>query len=92
MEPLSRQTIQQLSIRDYCLYRAICMELDELHQAILYDGSVNLDLDSLATEIRDRRLLIGWLRELHYPAAAAYTESGPSEAEEDELLRDHFDE
>ena len=59
-----RRCIAELSLREYSLYRAICNELEDLEQAILYAGVAGTDFEDLASSMLDRRLLVGWLREL----------------------------
>ncbi len=83
-----RYTLRDLSARDYCLYRVICMELENLEQEITIEGEVGLDLQALSTAIQDRRLLVEWLRELHFPPASLYNDCGITEAVEDLLLRE----
>lgn len=81
-----RKTIANLTLREYCLYRAICTELENLQHAILFEAVVHADFESLATAMRDRRLLIEWLRALHLPPSADYAETGLTVEVEDELL------
>jgi hypothetical protein len=81
-----RKTIANLTLREYCLYRAICTELETLQHAILFEAVVHADFESLATAMRDRRLLIEWLRELYLPPSADYAETGLTAEVEDELL------
>jgi len=83
-----RYTLRDLSSRDFCLYRVICMELDNLEQEIKSEGEVGLDLQALSTAIQDRRLLVEWLRELHFPPASLYNDCGITEAVEELLLRE----
>jgi len=81
-----RKTIGDLSLREYCLYRAICIELEALQQAIVFEAVVHVDLENLSTAMRDRRLLIEWLRELHLPPSADYADTGLTADVEDQLL------
>lgn len=81
-----RKSIGNLSLREYCLYRAICVELEALQQAILFEAVIHADFESLATAMRDRRLLIEWLRELHLPPSADYADTGLTAEVEDQIL------
>jgi hypothetical protein len=81
-----RKPIRDLTIREYCLYRAICIELEDLEQSILYDGTVKLDLEARAMAMRDRRLLIEWLRELYFPPSSDFADTGLTEEIEEQLL------
>jgi hypothetical protein len=83
-----RYSLRELSPKDYCLYRVICMELENLEQEIQIEGKIGLDLQALSTAIQDRRLLVEWLRELLLPPASVYNDCGITEAVEDLLLRD----
>ena len=83
-----RKRIQELTAREFCLYRAICLELDELAEEIEGQGDQLHDVLTLATAMRDRRLLVQWLRELQLPPSAMYGRHGLSETMEDRLLRD----
>jgi hypothetical protein len=64
------------------------MELENLEQEITIEGEVGLDLQALSTAIQDRRLLVEWLRELHFPPASLYNDCGITEAVEELLLRE----
>ena len=83
-----RYTLRDLSTRDYCLYRVICMELENLEHEIQIEGKIGLDLPALSTAIQDRRLLVEWLRELLFPPASLYNDCGITEAVEELLLRE----
>ena len=80
-----RYRLLDLSVKDYTLYRVICMELDQLQLEIESGAS---DLPAMASAMEDRRLLIEWLRDLRLPPASLYTDSGPTEAMEEILLRE----
>lgn len=80
-----RYRLLDLSVKDYTLYRVICMELDRLQLEIESGGA---DLQDMASAMADRRLLIEWLRDLRLPPASLYTDSGPSEVMEEILLRE----
>jgi len=60
----------------------------EDEQEIKSEGEVGLDLQALSTAIQDRRLLVEWLRELHFPPASLYNDCGITEAVEELLLRE----
>ncbi len=81
-----RKLIQDLTARDFCLYRAICLELDELAEEIDLEGLAGGDFLSLSTAMRDRRLLVEWLRDLHLPPSANYGRRGITEVMEERLL------
>ena len=83
-----RTNLRELSTRDYCLYRVICMELENLEHEIKIEGKIGLDLSSLSTAIQDRRLLVEWLRELRFPPSSLYNDCGITEAVEELLLRE----
>ena len=53
-----RYSLRDLSTRDYCLYRVICMELENLEHEIQIAGTIGLDLPALSTAIQDRRLMV----------------------------------
>jgi hypothetical protein len=86
MGRLRRQQISDLSLRDYCLYRAICIELEDLEETIHMEGTMGRDFLEISAAMRDRRLLVEWLRDLHYPPSCDFTENGISEEVEDQLL------
>ena len=90
MSGARRYSLRDLSARDYCLYRVICMELENLEQEIQIEGKIGLDLPALSTAFQDRRLLVEWLRELLLPPASLYNDCGITEAVEDLLLRETF--
>lgn len=83
-----RYRIRELSAKEYCLYRVICGELDDLQKEINSDGSFGPDLLSLSTAMEDRRLLVEWLRELNLPPASLYCDCNLTELVEDELLKE----
>lgn len=83
-----RTNLRELSTRDFCLYRVICMELENLQHEIQIEGKIGLDLSALSTAIQDRRLLVEWLRELLFPPASLYNDCGITEAVEELLLRE----
>lgn len=83
-----RKRIQDLSAREFCLYRAICLELDELAEEIDLEALTDRDLLALAAAMRDRRLLVEWLRDLHLPPSSLYCHRGISEPMEELLLRE----
>lgn len=87
-EGVVRQRIQDLTARDFCLYRAICHELDALAEEIDLEALPYGDFMALSAAMRDRRLLVEWLRDLDLPASALYGHRGISEAMEEQLLRD----
>lgn len=86
MNPSRRQHLGELSLRDFCLYRAICMELDDLQETIQLEGLLGRDLIALSVAMRDRRLLVEWLRELGLPPSSLYCQHGISEEDEELLL------
>ena len=81
-----RRSIAELSLREYSLYRAICNELEDLEQAILYAGVAGTDVEDLASSMLDRRLLVGWLRELEFPPSSDYADTGLTAAIEEQIL------
>ena len=83
-----RYSLRDLSARDFCLYRVICMELENLEHEIQIEGKLGVDLPALSTAIADRRLLVEWLRELLFPPASLYNDCGITEEVEDLLLRE----
>ena len=83
-----RRQLSELNSRDYSLYRAICRELEELQQVIHGQEVQYSDFQELAVAMMDRRFLIEWLRELHLPPAAFYSDCGLDEEREDQLLQD----
>ncbi|MFM8526445.1 MAG: hypothetical protein ACKOCM_12635 [Cyanobacteriota bacterium] len=83
-----RKLIQDLTAREFCLYRAICLELDALAEDIEAVRPGGEDFPTLATAMRDRRLLVEWLRDLHLPPSSMYGHHGISEALEEQLLRE----
>ena len=83
-----RYSIGELSAREYCLYRVICVELEQLQKEIGCEESVIHDFQSLSTAMGDRRLLVEWLRELRLPPASLYCDCNLTELVEDELLKE----
>jgi hypothetical protein len=86
MDRIRRKTIRELTLRDYALYRAICNEIEDLQEAILHSANARIDFQDLAVAMRDRRMLVEWLRELGFPPSSDYSDSGLSEAAEDQLM------
>jgi hypothetical protein len=84
-----RKTIIQLTDRDYALYRAICVELEDLQRSIRREDYGGLDLADLAVAMRDRRFLIEWLRELGLPPASDFNDCGLTVDVEDQILKEH---
>ena len=91
MDPSRRRHLAELSLRDFCLYRAICIELDDLQEAIQFDGLLGRDFLALSVAMRDRRLLVEWLRDLRFPPSSLYSDHGISEAVEEQLLAHPLD-
>ena len=83
MDETYRKTMIQLSDREYALYRAICVELDDLQRSIRREDDGGLDVSRMAVEMRDRRFLVEWLRELRLPPASYFNNCGL-------ILTDHF--
>ena len=75
MDETYRKTIIQLSDREYALYRAICG---------------GLDVSRMAVEMRDRRFLVEWLRELRLPPASDFNDCGLTVEIENLILTDYF--
>jgi len=71
---------------DYSLYRVICNELENLQQEIAIEARLGVDLLALASAMEDRRLLVLWLRDLHFPPASLYNDCGINEEVEERLL------
>ena len=86
MDASRRQRLAALSLRDYSLYRAICIELEDLQETIQLEGLLGRDFLALSVAMRDRRLLVEWLRDLRFPPSSQYTDGGISEEGEEELL------
>jgi hypothetical protein len=86
MDSRRRQRISDLSLRDFCLYRAICLELEALDETIQFQGLVGNDFLELSTAMRDRRLLIEWILDLHLPPSSDYSDSGITPEMEEQLL------
>ena len=83
-----RYSLRDLSSKDYCLFRVICMELESLEHEIKIERILGTDLVALTTAMQDRRLLVEWLRDLRFPPASIYNDCGITEAVEDLLLED----
>ena len=81
-----RQRIGDLSLRDYCLYRAICLELEALDETIQLQGLLGNDFLELSTAMRDRRLLVEWLLGLRLPPSSDCSDSGITPEMEQQLL------
>ncbi len=88
MVETSRKTIVQLTDRDYALYRAIAVELEDLQRSIRREDYAGLDIADLAVAMRDRRFLIEWLRELQFPPASDFNDCGLTVEAEDRILND----
>ena len=86
MDASRRQRLADLSLRDFCLYRAICIELEDLQDTIQLEGLLGRDFHVLSVAMRDRRLLVEWLRDLLLPPSSQYTDGGISVAAEEGLL------
>ena len=86
-----RQRIGDLSLRDFCLYRAICIELEALDETIQLQGLLGNDFLELSTAMRDRRLLVEWLLDLHLPPSSDYSDSGLTPEMEQQLLMHALD-
>ncbi|MEY3757268.1 MAG: hypothetical protein RLZZ263_422 [Cyanobacteriota bacterium] len=87
----SRKSIRELSLREYALYRAICNEIEDLQEAILHSANARIDFEDLAGSMRDRRLLVEWLRELDLPPSSDYSDSGLSEEAENQLIAEEVE-
>ena len=81
-----RQRISALGLRDFCLYRAICLELEALDETIQLQGLLGNDFLELSTAMRDRRLLVEWLIDLHLPPSSDYSDSGITPEMEQQIL------
>ena len=86
-----RQRIGDLNLRDFCLYRAICLELEALDETIQLQGLLGNDFLELSTAMRDRRLLVEWLLDLHLPPSSDYSDSGLTPEMEQQLLMHAID-
>ena len=86
-----RRSIAELSLREYSLYRAIWNELEDLEQSILYAGVAGTDFEDLASSMMDRRLLVGWLRELEFPPSSDYADTGLTAAVEEQIIAEALD-
>ena len=84
-----RKTIIHLTDREYALYRAICVELDDLQRSIRREDYDGLDVTELAVAMRDRRFLVEWLRELRLPPASNFNDCGVTVEMEELILMDH---
>jgi hypothetical protein len=91
MQPQRRQRIGVLSLRDFCLYRAICLELEALDETIQLQGLLGNDFLELSTAMRDRRLLVEWLIDLRLPPSSDYSDSGITPELEQHLLTHALD-
>ncbi len=90
MDDTYRKTIIQLTDREYALYRAICVELDDLQRSIRREDYGGLDVSTLAVEMRDCRFLVEWLRELRLPPASDFNDCGLTVEIENLISRDHY--
>jgi hypothetical protein len=81
-----RQRIGDLSLRDFCLYRAICIELEALDETIQLQGLLANDFLELSTAMRDRRLLVEWLLDLALPPSSDYSDTGLTPEVEQQIL------
>ncbi len=84
-----RKTIVQLTDREYALYRAIAVELEDLQRSIRREDYCGLDVTELAVAMRDRRFLVEWLRELRLPPASDFNDCGLTAEVENQILKDH---
>jgi hypothetical protein len=84
-----RKTIVQLTDREYALYRAIAVELEDLQRSIRREDYGGLDVEELAVAMRDRRFLVEWLRELRLPPASDFNDCGLTDEVEIQILKDH---
>jgi hypothetical protein len=85
-----RKKIIHLTDREYALYRAICVELDDLQRTIRREDYDGLDVTELTVAMRDRRFLVEWLRELRLPPASNFNDCGLTVEMEDLILTDHY--
>ena len=90
MDDTYRKTIIQLTDREYALYRAICVELDDLQRSIRREDYDGLDVSTFAVEMRDCRFLVKWLRELRLPPASDFNDCGLTVEAENLILTDHY--
>ncbi len=85
---LLRKRLADLTEEENLLYRALCGELEEIAQSLADEAACpKPDLMAIAAAQRDRRLAVQWLRRFHLPPAAVFSD-GPSEQEEELLLRE----
>jgi len=91
MAPDRRQRLGDLNLRDFCLYRAICLELEALDETIQLQGLLGRDFLELSVAMRDRRLLVEWLRDLSFPPSSDYSDSGITPELEGQLLAHSVD-
>ncbi len=85
---LLRKRLNDLTDEESLLYRALCAELESIAEAIGAEAAcLRPDLSAIAAAHRDRRLAVQWLRQFNLPPAAVIFD-GPSEREEDLLLRE----
>ena len=89
MVEIFRKTIAQLSDREYALYRAISVELDDLQRTIRRENYGGLDVEELAVAMRDRRFLVEWLQELRLPPASDFNDCGLTAAVEEQILKEY---
>jgi hypothetical protein len=84
-----RKTIVQLTDREYALYRAISVELEDLQRSIRREDYGGLDVAELAVAMRDRRFLVEWLRELRLPPASYFNDCGLTVVVEEQILKEN---
>lgn len=89
MVEIFRKTIAQLSDREYALYRAISVELDDLQRTIRRENYGGLDVEELAVAMRDRRFLVEWLQELRLPPASDFNDCGLTAEVEEQILQEY---
>jgi hypothetical protein len=89
MVEIFRKTIAQLSDREYALYRAISVELDDLQRTIRRENYAGLDVEELAVAMRDRRFLVEWLQELRLPPASDFNDCGLTAEVEEQILKEY---
>lgn len=91
MDPQHRQRLSELGLRDFCLYRAICLELEALDETIQMQGLLGNDFLELFTAVRDRRFLVEWLLDLRLPPSSDYSDKGITPEMEQQLLAHALD-
>jgi hypothetical protein len=57
----------------------------------LYAGVAGTDFEDLASSMLDRRLLVGWLRELEFPPSSDYADTGLTAAVEEQIIAEALD-